>query len=445
KLKVIWSEFNWYPPTGILISPTFKLPESLEISVFDNDVHNTEVKTGISKNSVRIVLAKSRKVIGFYRASFTSPMAMKDLMKQVPFDLSKYAGQQGYIEVVDSTKTGSIGVGGFKPEVLDVPDIGLAEVAEKYTHAAEIAGIYKVVSLEPAMKSILLSKRKDYKTRTAAANALLSIDPLRNSALVQDVFLDLDEGQLIKEKMAAVLGQSSSASKFVVLQKGLAGSQRSLQLSIASIMVNSEEGIAKLLQAVKRGDVQYDLLSEVAIKERLAANMNVAQQEEFRKLSVGQASESEARKALIAVRMAAFDPAAVSVETGKAMFIQNCSMCHQIKGTGGMIGPQLDGIGNWGQKALTEKILDPNRNISQAFRTYTIKLKNGKVLSGLFRREEGAVLVFANPGGEEFSVSKAEIKDRIPSKYTLMPDQFRNTIAKKDFDALLKFLLATKE
>ena len=110
-----------------------------------------------------------------------------------------------------------------------------------------------------------------------------------------------------------------------------------------------------------------------------------------------------------------------------------------------MIGPQLDGIGNWGQKALTEKVLDPNRNISQAFRTYNVTLKNGKVLSGLYRREEGAVLVFANPGGQEFSVAKADIKDRVASKYTLMPDQFRNTIAPKDFDALLKFLLATKE
>jgi hypothetical protein len=54
-------------------------------------------------------------------------------------------------------------------------------------------------------------------------------------------------------------------------------------------------------------------------------------------------------------------------------------------------------------------------------------------------------LIFANLGGQEFSVLKLDIKDKVPSKYTLMPDQFRNTISKKDFDALLKFLLHTKE
>lgn len=445
RVKLMWSEHNWYAPTGVLVSPVFKLPPSLEISVFDNDVHNTAAKTGVSKNSVRIVLAKSRKVVASYRSSFTTPMGMADLMKQVSFDLSKYVGQPGYIEVIDSTKTGSIGIGGFKPAVLSIPDMGLAAAAEKYTRAAEIVGLYKVASQGAAIRSLLLNKRADYKTRTAAAGALLSIDPIGNSSLVEGVFLDLDESQLIKEKMAQVLGQSSSPSRFAVLQKGLAGSGRTLQLAIATILVNSEAGIGRLLEAVKLGDVKYDVLTEIAVKERLASNMSAVQKAEFDKLSVGQASESEARKVLIAARMASYDPAAVSVEAGKAMFVQNCSMCHQIKGEGGMIGPQLDGIGNWGQQALTEKVLDPNRNISQAFRTYTITLKNGKVLSGLFRREEGAVLVFANPGGEEFSVLKADIKERVASKYTLMPDQFRNTITKKDFDALMKFLLATKE
>lgn len=445
RVKLMWSEVNWYPPTGVLVSPVFKLPASLEVSVFDNDVHNTEVKTGVSKNSVRILLAKSHKVIGSYRAAFATPMTNRDLMKEVPFDLSKYAGQMGYIEVVDSTKTGSVGIGGFKPAVLTVPDRGLAETAERYTRAAEIAGTYKVVALAPALKNLLTDKLADYKSRAAAANALMVIDARGNSVLVEGVLLDLAESQLVKEKMAQVLGQSAAPSWFIALQKAMAGSQRTLQLSIAAILVNDPAGIDRLLQSVKQGDVPFDLLSEVAVKERLAANMNTAQQEVFKKLSVGQASESEARKVLIAARLNSFDPASVTVEQGRAMFIQNCSMCHQIKGTGGMIGPQLDGIGNWGQKALTEKVLDPNRNISQAFRTYNITLKNGKVLSGLYRREEGAVLVFANPGGQEFSVAKADIKERVPSKYTLMPDQFRNTIAPKDFDALLKFLLATKE
>jgi putative heme-binding domain-containing protein len=68
---------------------------------------------------------------------------------------------------------------------------------------------------------------------------------------------------------------------------------------------------------------------------------------------------------------------------GKAIFANNCSSCHQINNKGGLIGPQLDGIGNWGRSALTTKILDPNRNISEAFRMYNITLKDGKNRFGI--------------------------------------------------------------
>jgi len=111
---------------------------------------------------------------------------------------------------------------------------------------------------------------------------------------------------------------------------------------------------------------------------------------------------NQEREKLIQQRLARFSSSHIQRETGRVVFIQNCSPCHQIKKEGGLIGPQLDGVGNWGAQLLATKILDPNRNISEAFRTYTIRLKDGTVSTGLYRREEGQVLVFANMAGEEF-------------------------------------------
>ena len=105
--------------------------------------------------------------------------------------------------------------------------------------------------------------------------------------------------------------------------------------------------------------------------------------------------------------------------------MQNCSPCHKIGITGGVIGPNLDGVNKWGAQALAEKILDPNRNIAENFRTYTIKTKDGKVMTGLFRREAGEVIVFADIAGQEFSVAKKDIEERAPG-YSSYPDtQFR--------------------
>ena len=113
-----------------------------------------------------------------------------------------------------------------------------------------------------------------------------------------------------------------------------------------------------------------------------------------------------------------------------------------IQNEGGAIGPQLDGVGKWGPRALTEKIIDPNRNVSEAFTNYTLTLKDGKVVTGLFRREEGQVIVFADINGKEFSVPKNSIAEQKISKFTLMPDHFGEVLSQDDLNALLTYLLS---
>ena len=442
--KLIWSEFEGYAPTSILHSPTFKLPASLQMSIFDNDIQNSESKIGISKNVIRIRLEGNHKIVAEYRARFINKTSNKELVQRTKFDLKNYQGQNGYIEVIDSTTTGSVGIGKIEPAVLNIPDKGPAEIAVRQIQAAKIVADYNAISLEPELRKLLAKTEADYKSRTAAASTLMSLSPQRNIVLLEGVFNGENESAVIRGKIAIALGQSTSPVVLSILEKGLTNAPRTLQVTIVSVLANSKEGIGYLLKAAKAGNVNMDVLSEITVKERLTANIQRQQQQQLNRLLKGQASPED-RKKLIQDRLASFDPASVTAEAGQVIFIQNCSMCHQISGNGGLVGPQLDGIGNWGQKALTEKILNPNGNISQAFQTYTITLKNGQVLTGLYRREEGNILVFANPGGQEFSVAKSEIKERRASKYTLMPDQFSKTIAKKDFDALIKYLLTVKE
>ena len=147
---------------------------------------------------------------------------------------------------------------------------------------------------------------------------------------------------------------------------------------------------------------------------------------------------------MISDRVSAFNAGDYSVNLGSVMFNRFCSSCHQIGNIGGNIGPQLDGIGNWGVTALTEKILDPNRNISSAFINYIIQLEDGTIKQGLFRRDEGQTKVFADAVGGEFSISSDQIRKMERSPYTLMPDHFSTIIAEKDFFDLLAYLLEEK-
>src|SRR5205807_9292120 len=97
------------------------------------------------------------------------------------------------------------------------------------------------------------------------------------------------------------------------------------------------------------------------------------------------------------------------------------SICHQVGGKGAKVGPNLDGIGNRGLERLLEDIIDPNRNVDQAFRSTTLSLKNGQILSGLVLREEGEVVILADAQGKEVRVTRSSIEERSTSQLSPMP------------------------
>ncbi|SDH13662.1 putative membrane-bound dehydrogenase domain-containing protein [Dyadobacter soli] len=442
--RIVLSEKGGYGPQSALYSVPFKLPATLNMNVFDNDVHNRAEKTGISKNSVKIRLVDGGKVVAEYRVNQVLPMQFKDLIRNATFNLAGYEGKMGYIEAVDSSQAGSVGIGQFKPAVVTIPEKGPSTVSEQRITAAEIAGEYHIKSLQPALRSILQTQWMDYTVRSAAAGALMNIDPKANVDVLSGVFNDPAELPALREKLTVAMGQAASPSVYETLKKQLASGARNLQIVIATVLANTSEGIGYLLNAFKDEELGADIATEGAVQERLTSNADASQQTQMRQLLATGANERAERQKLIDARIANFKPATAFSDAGKVIFVQNCSGCHQIQGSGGLVGPQLDGIGNWGHKALTQKILDPNRNITEAFRTYNITLKNEKTLTGLYRRTEGETIVFADMTGQEFSVAKSDMKEYRASKYTLMPDQFRNIIPEKDFYALLDYLLGVK-
>ena len=126
---------------------------------------------------------------------------------------------------------------------------------------------------------------------------------------------------------------------------------------------------------------------------------------------------------------------------GADVFKNHCQICHQIQGQGSLIGPQLDGIGARGAARLAEDILDPNRNVDQAFQYSIITKTDSSVATGLPRRIEGAAQVFANLNGEEFSILESEIDSIERSPFSLMPAVFHQSISIPEFTDLVAYLL----
>ncbi len=144
---------------------------------------------------------------------------------------------------------------------------------------------------------------------------------------------------------------------------------------------------------------------------------------------------------LIAARAAAFAKAKPDLETGANVFKMNCAACHQIQGEGGLIGPQLDGIGTRGPERLCEDILDPNRNVDAHFHLHTFTLKDGTTFAGFLKAELGEIKLLVDATGKEHRLSKKDITKSEVTPMSLMPPTFGQTMDEATFHDLLGYLL----
>jgi putative heme-binding domain-containing protein len=147
----------------------------------------------------------------------------------------------------------------------------------------------------------------------------------------------------------------------------------------------------------------------------------------------------------MASRRKAFSEHPPEAATGAQIFEKNCAVCHQLGGKGAKVGPQLDGVGSRGIDRLMEDVLDPNRNVDQTFRTTSLALENGQIISGLLLREDGKVLVIANAQGKEVRVPSDAVEEKHVSQLSPMPANFADQIPEADFNRLLAYLLSKRE
>jgi putative heme-binding domain-containing protein len=138
------------------------------------------------------------------------------------------------------------------------------------------------------------------------------------------------------------------------------------------------------------------------------------------------------------------NPAAADPGRGKALFATQCAACHRLDGEGGLVGPQLDGIGSRGLERLAEDILDPNRNVDAHFRLTRLVLRDSTVLGGFVAGESGEVLHLLDPAGQTRRVRIAEIRTRETTALSLMPPAFGEVLQPDDFRDLAAWLLGRK-
>jgi putative heme-binding domain-containing protein len=305
----------------------------------------------------------------------------------------------------------------------------------------DLANALKQESTQPALTALVKRKDAAEKVRQSAMQALASIQPKAHVGLLAGVLVDAGDAMPVREHAANVLAGINQSESREQLVKALPTAPARLQSVIASGLAGSAQGAEQLLDAVTTGKASARLLQERPVEVKLSQAKVPNLKERVAKLTAGLPPAEQRLQEIINKRRVAFSKAKTDIEAGAKVFEKSCANCHQLANKGAKVGPQLDGVGIRGLDRLLEDIIDPNRNVDQAFRASTIVTKKGQIVTGLVLREEGEVVVVADQQGKEVRLEKKEIEERTVSQLSPMPANLVDQIPESDFYHLLAFLL----
>jgi putative heme-binding domain-containing protein len=308
----------------------------------------------------------------------------------------------------------------------------------------DLASGYHLASAQPALVAVAKNGKIGEAQRKNAVAAAVAIDPTRELAALKALLLSPNEPLGVREQVASALAGTNNAEAHKALVEALQSAPAVVQTQIALGMVASPQGGERLLAAVEKGKASPRLLQDRAVEARLKFVRVKQVDQRLAKLTKGLPPADQRARQLIAQRRDAFRHAKADVAAGLKVFEKHCAACHQVASKGAKIGPQLDGVGIRGVDRLLEDVLDPNRNVDQAFRATTLVLDDGRIVTGLVLREEGEVVVVADAQGKEQRISKAAVQERNVSQMSPMPANFAEQIGPADFNQLLAYLLAQR-
>ncbi len=136
-------------------------------------------------------------------------------------------------------------------------------------------------------------------------------------------------------------------------------------------------------------------------------------------------------------------------ERGKTLFLKGqgitCRNCHQVKGKGESLGPELTLVGKKLTRAkILENILHPSQTIEPEYRTWLLETSDGRVFNGLLVSRNADEVVIRDEKRKEHRFPSADIEVITPQRKSLMPELLLREMSAQQVADLLAWLASLK-
>lgn len=307
--------------------------------------------------------------------------------------------------------------------------------------ALKVAEQLRLASLTVQTLGVLGNAKLPDDVRTTAAATAAALDSHKATAGMGTIVSSGAEPVPLRQAVARQLGAIGTPESRETLAAAIVTAPAALQQPLALALASTHEGGELLLGRVAAGKASARLLQDKPVVDRLKSSGAVDVDERIAELTRSLPSADAAIRQVIARVAADHARATPSIDAGRSIFMKSCANCHRIADVGGKVGPQLDGVGQRGAERLLEDILDPNRNVDEAFRTTIVTTTNGRVISGLKLREDGGDLILADSTGKELRIAAADIDEVAVSHLSPMASNMLDQIGEQNLPALLAYLM----
>ncbi|MFN0069376.1 MAG: LamG-like jellyroll fold domain-containing protein, partial [Limisphaerales bacterium] len=157
--------------------------------------------------------------------------------------------------------------------------------------------------------------------------------------------------------------------------------------------------------------------------------------------------QTPAEAATVAGKFAQFRTLAAQpgdVSRGREVFTTACAGCHTLQGTGGKIGPALDGAGAHGIEALLRNVLLPDAAMEAGYRRFRVETADGEITEGLLAAQDAESVTLRQQNAEDQRLPRALLKRAGFVRGSVMPSGLLEALNDDDARALLTFLLTLK-
>jgi putative heme-binding domain-containing protein len=417
--------------TGIWQSATFTAPQMLSFFIAGHDGFPDQPLQ--QSNFVRLRHAQTGTVLK------STPPPRNDTAQRIDWDLKDVAGQPVQLELVDGNSDSAyawLAVGRFSSEQLNPSDS-----SGQRQLALQLGARFQLQELQPAFNELLKGATGSPAAAAPIAAALAALrrdSQLAALALVPGFIGTQAE---LSDAVIAVFTGYADANAGAVLESAFRAAAAPEQALLAEQLAADAAGAEVLAALMESGRASARLLLRPSIQQKLLAVAAEPTRKRLTMLAKQLPDESAQTDKLLSERLSALQQSSGNPENGKALFQKNCQVCHQFRGEGRQVGPNLDGVAGRGLQRMLEDVLAPNRNVDAAFRTTTIVTKDGRAFSGLAKELPGNQLSIVDTQAKETIIAVAEIEERSQSAASPMPANFAEVLTSEQLGDIAAWLL----